>query len=73
MTQILQDIKSKYVPTVTNGGKTEVLQKVFFDGDQLTEERAPNCHWNNTLTRTPTERLEEITPALADWHLKKCS
>ena len=40
MAQILQDIQSKYVPTVTNGGETEVLQKMFFDGDQLTEERA---------------------------------
>ena len=31
MAQILQDIQSKYVPTVTNGGETEVLQKMFFD------------------------------------------
>jgi len=71
MAQILQDIQSKYVPTVTNGGETEVSQKVFFDGDQLTEERARNCQWANTLARTPTERLEGITPAFADW--QKCS
>ena len=39
----------------------------------LTEERARNCQWANTLAITPTERLEGITPAFADWHLKKCS
>ena len=73
MAQILQEIQSKYVPAVTNfnGGEIEVLQKVIFDGDQLTEERARNCQWANTLARTPTERLEGITPAFADWHLKK--
>lgn len=72
MAQILQDIQSKYVPTVTsNGGETEVVQKVIFDGDQLTEERAWNCQWANTLARTQLERLEGITPAFADWHLKK--
>lgn len=50
------------------GVKPEVLQKVFFDGDQLTEERAWNCQWANTLARTQTERLEGITLAFADWH-----
>ena len=44
MAQILEDIQSKYVLTVTsNGGETEVVQKVIFDGDQLTEEWARNC------------------------------
>lgn len=63
------------VPAVTdfNGGETEVLQKVIFDGDQLTEERARNCQWANSLGRTQIERLEGVTPAFADWHLKKCS
>lgn len=71
MAQILEHIQSKYVPTVTlNGGETEVLEKVIFDGDQLTEERARNCQWANTLARTQLERLEGITP-FADWHLKK--
>lgn len=72
MAQILEHLQSKYVPTATlNGGETEVLQKVIFDGDQLTDERARNCQWANTLARTQLERLEEITPAFADWHLKK--
>lgn len=72
MAQILEHLQSKYVPTATlNSGETEVLQKVIFDGDQLTDERARNCQWANTLARTQLERLEGITPAFADWHLKK--
>ena len=67
MTQILEHLQSKYVPTANlNGGETEVLQKVIFDGDQLTDERARNCQWANTLARTQLERLEGITPAFAD-------
>ena len=72
MAQILEDIQNKYVPKLTtNGGETEVLQRVIFDGDQLTEERARNCQWANKLARTQIERLEGITPSFADWHLKK--
>lgn len=72
MAQIMEALQSKYVPTVTsNGGESKILQKVIFDGDQLTEERARNCQWANTLAESPSERLEGITPAFADWHLKK--
>ena len=39
MAQILEEMQSKYVPTVTRDGTdTEVLQRVICDGDQLTEE-----------------------------------
>ena len=72
MAQILEQMQSKYVPTVTRDGTdTEVLQRVIFDGDQLTEERARNCQWANTLAETEVDRLDGITPAFADWHLKK--
>lgn len=71
MAQIIEALQSKYVPTVTsNGGESKILQKVIFDGDQLTEERARNCQWANTLAESPSERLEGLTPAFADWHLK---
>ena len=71
MAQIMEALQSKYVPTVTsNGGGSKILQKVIFDGDQLTEERARNWQWANTLAESPSERLEGITPAFADWHLK---
>lgn len=72
MAQILDVLQAKYVPTVTSaGGEAEILQKVIFDGDQLTEERARNCQWANTLSETHLERLEGITSSFADWHLKK--
>lgn len=71
MAQILDDMHSKYVPTVTLDGVTEVLDHVIFDGDQLTEERARNAQWANSLAGTQTDRIEGITPAFADWHLKK--
>ena len=69
----MEALQSKYVPTVTsNGGESKILQKVIFDGDQLTEERARNCQQANTLGESPSaDRLEGITPAFADWHLKK--
>ena len=68
----MEALQSNYVPTVTsNGGGSKILQKVIFDGDQLTEERARNWQWANTLAESPSERLEGITPAFADWHLKK--
>lgn len=72
MAQILEDIQTKYVPT-HNGNETDakIIQRIFFDGDQLTEERARNCQWANTLAETAMDRLDGITPAFADWHLKK--
>ena len=71
MAQILDDMHSKYVPTVTLVGVTEVLDHVIFDGDQLTEERARNAQWANSLAGTQTDRIEGIIPGFADWHLKK--
>ena len=61
MAQILEDIQTKYVDNT----------KDFFDGDQLTEERARNCQWVNTLAETVMDRLDGITPAFADWHWQK--
>ena len=47
------------------------MKGFFFDGDQLKEERARNYQWANTLAETAMDRLDGITPAFADWHLKK--
>ena len=72
MAQILDELQSKYVPTNSgNGNDGEILQRVIFDGDQLTEERARNCQWANILAESEMECLDGITPAFADWHLKK--
>ena len=65
MAEILKNIHQNFVP------KTEVLQKVFLDGDQLTEERARNAQLANTLADTPYERLSGLETAFADWHLGK--
>ena len=40
MAQILQNIQHNFVPAAVVGNQREVLQRVFLDGDQLTEERA---------------------------------
>lgn len=71
MAQILDDMHSKYVPPVTLDNEPVVLDHVILDGDQLTEERARNAQWANSLAGTQAERMEGITPAFADWHLKK--
>ena len=75
MAQIMKNIQSHYVPTESGDDAAEVdhniIQKVIFDGDQLTEERARNCQWANTLADNETDRLNGITTAFADWHLNK--
>ena len=73
MAQILEDLHSKYVPqTQINGsGDKEILERIVFDGDQLTEERARNCQWANSLSESEVDRLDGITTTFADWHLKK--
>ena len=48
-----------------------MLQRVFLDGDQLTEERARNAQLANTLADTTYERLGGLETAFADWHLGK--
>ena len=74
MAQILKEMQTKYVPANGTGNADtdpQLVQRVIFDGDQLTEERARNCQWANTLAEGEIDRLDGITPAFADWHLKK--
>ena len=72
MGQIWEDVQTKYVPT-HNGNKTDanIIQRIFFYGDELTEQWVRNCQWANTLAETAMDRLNGIIPAFADWHLKK--
>ena len=42
MAQYLMSVLSKYVPRLKKGSGNVVLDKVFLDGDQLTEECARN-------------------------------
>ena len=71
MTQILENAQRLYVPTAEVDGENVVLEKVIFDGDQLTEECARNAQWANAVADTPFDRLERLEPTFGYWHLKK--
>ena len=71
MAEILNNIQENGVPKAEVCNQTEILQKVFLDGDQLTEERARNAQLANTLADTPYESLNGLETAFADWHLGK--
>ena len=69
MAQIYKSIQHDYVTYDEEHGK--ILEKVIFDGDQLTEERARNPTWANIIADNETERLEGLETSFADCHLKK--
>ena len=71
MADILKNIQSNFVQSAEVSNQNEVLQRVFLDGDQLTEERARNAQLANTLADTTYERLGGLETAFADWHLGK--
>ena len=71
MAKILEDVQSKFVLTVDINGEPRVVQQVFLDGDQLTEERARNAQLANALAERPVECLCGLETAFADWHLCK--
>ena len=78
MIEILDHIPSSYVPvqpivvTDDNGDDNSqpnsftVQDRIFFGGDQLTEERSRNAK----LARSDgdSEKLEGILPKVEDWH-----
>jgi hypothetical protein len=57
MTEIMHNMQEKFVPSTDVDGKSEILQRVFLDSDQLTEERARNAQLANSVADKPTERL----------------
>ena len=71
MAVILKNVQSKFVPTAEVNNQKRVLQKIFLDGDQLTEERARNAQLANRLAETPYECLAGFETTFADWHLGK--
>ncbi|CAH3165645.1 unnamed protein product, partial [Porites lobata] len=73
MIDILTELHQRYLPVMktTDGSgnvEIEVLQKVFFGGDQLTEERARNARQGRADGDTEFERLEGLIPKVEDWH-----
>ena len=71
MAEILNNIQSKFVPTAEVNNRKQVLQKIFLDGDQLTEERARNAQLANSLAQTQYQCLAGFETTFADWHLGK--
>ena len=71
MAQIMKNIQDMYVPVVSVNGKTKIVQKIIFDGDQLTEERARNAQYANVLADNDIDRLNGMETSFGDWHLKK--
>ena len=71
MAEILKNVQGKFVPTAEVNNQRQVLQKIFLDGDQLTEERARNAPLRNSLVKTPYECLAGFESTFADWHLGK--
>ena len=63
-------VQSKYVPQLKKDGGNVVLERVFLDGDQLTEKRARNVQWVFQDGDDMFDRLEGLDPTYADWHAK---
>lgn len=73
MIEILTELHEKYLPllkTTDDSGneQVEILQKLFFGGDQLTEERARNARQGRADGDSDFERLEGFIPKVEDWH-----
>ena len=71
--EILQEVHDNYLPTKKvememEGTATEVLEPIFFGGDQLTEERSRNAQDARGDGDTSFERLEGLIPKVEDWH-----
>ena len=77
MLDILQTIHDEYIPVergtdrLTGEETVEVLEKVFFGGDQLTEERATNARDARGDGDNEFERLEGVIPKVEDWHASR--
>ena len=70
MAQFLMSVQTKYVPQMTSGDGKTILQPIFLDGDQLTEERARNVQLVFQDGDDQFDRLQGLDPTHADWHAK---
>ena len=73
MVDILEHLKHKYVRMTEkrnrNGVKEKVpISTVFFEGDQLTEERARNVQLARSDGADTLESLQGVWPKYEDWH-----
>lgn len=70
MAQFLMSVQTKYVPQMTSGDGKTILQTIFLDGDQLTEERVRNVQLVFHDGDDQFDRLQGLDPTHADWHGK---
>lgn len=63
-------VQSKYVPQLKKDGGNVILERVYLDGDQLTEKRARHVQWVFQDGDDMFDRLEGLDPTYADWHAK---
>ncbi|KAK3743445.1 hypothetical protein QZH41_010912 [Actinostola sp. cb2023] len=73
MIDILEELHQKYLPVKKinpdeGDETTEVQERIFFGGDQFTEERARCCTDARSDGDTPYERLEGYISKVEDWH-----
>ena len=72
MAQLMIKNQTRYVPPLKshNTSPVQILERIFFDGDTLTEERSRNIQWVFKDGDDPFDRLEGLDPVHADWHAK---
>lgn len=70
MAQFLMKDQTNYVPQYEKNQERIILDSIFLDGDQLTEERARNVQWVFQDGDNKFDRLEGLDPTHADWHAK---
>jgi hypothetical protein len=65
MAQLMMENQERYVPQVE-----DETVPIFFDGDELTEERARNVQWAFMDGDDEKDRLKGLDPNHTDWHAK---
>ena len=65
MAQLMIENQERYVPHVD-----KETVPIFFDGDELTEERARNVQWTFADGDNDRDCLKGLDPNHTDWHAK---
>lgn len=72
MIEIMELVQERYVPCIKEGDganeTTQIVQTLYFGGDNLTEERARNLQGAMSDGETAYDRLKGIIPKNEDWH-----
>lgn len=78
MIEILENLQSLYVPVQPKNNigdddlhNNSIQDRLFFGGDQLTEERSRNAQMARSDGVDDVERLEGLMPKVEDWHASR--